>query len=240
MRYAQHFKGVDHMPGEAPNAAPLATLEVAVGRAPPRLGIIWLHGLGADGHDFEPIVPELGLAFPARFVFPHAPVRPVTINQGMAMRAWYDIYGFGREHGEDAAGIRASAAALGALVDRELARGLRAEQIVLAGFSQGGAVALHAGLREPRALGGIVALSTYLPLAETLAAERSAANANVPILMAHGSADPVVPIALAERSRVALERAGYAVDWRVYPMVHSVCAEEIAAIAGFLTGLAGS
>jgi phospholipase/carboxylesterase len=226
------------MPDEAPTCAPLATVEVAVGRAPPRLAVIWLHGLGADGHDFEPIVPELALTFPVRFVFPHAPVRPVTINQGMAMRAWFDIYGFGADYREDEAGIRESAAAVGALVDRELARGLGSEQIVLAGFSQGGAIALHAALREPRKLGGVVALSTYLPLAGALAAERAAANANVPILMAHGAADPVVPIALAERSCALLTRAGYAVDWRVYPMAHSVCAEEIAAIADFLREIA--
>ena len=199
--------------------------------------MIWLHGLGADGHDFEPIVPELGLRFPVRFVFPHAPVRAVTINGGMAMRAWYDIFSFDRHAEEDAAGIRASAAAVTELVDREIARGVASERIVLAGFSQGGAIALHAGLREPRPLAGVLALSTYLPLATTLASERSAANARIPIFMAHGTDDPVLPFAMAEASRRALESLGYAVDWHAYPMAHSVCLEEIGAIGAWLAAL---
>jgi phospholipase/carboxylesterase len=216
----------------------LPTVEVATGDSP-KLSIIWLHGLGADGHDFEPIVPELDLPFPARFVFPHAPVRPITVNGGMEMRGWYDIVGFGMNVRQDAAGIRASAAAITRLIDREIERGLTASQIVLAGFSQGGAIALHTALREPRSLAGVLALSTYLPLGETLAAERNAANAAVPIFMAHGSADPLLPLALAESSRRTLHGLGYAVDWHVYPMPHSVCAEEIAAIAAWLAQRVG-
>ena len=211
----------------------LPTVEISTGDSP-RLAIIWLHGLGADGHDFEPIVPELDLPFAARFVFPHAPVRRITVNNGMEMRGWYDILGFGANVRQDAAGVRASAAAVTQLVDREIERGLTAAQIVLAGFSQGGAVALYTALREPRSLAGVLALSTYLPLGETLAAERSVANARVPIFMAHGSADPLLPLSLAESSRRALEALGYSVDWHVYPMAHSVCIEEIAAIAEWL------
>jgi phospholipase/carboxylesterase len=216
----------------------LPTVEISSGDSP-ELAIIWLHGLGADGHDFEPIVPELELPFPARFVFPHAPVRPITVNGGMEMRGWYDILGFGMNMRQDAAGIRASAAAVTRLIDREIERGLAASRIVLAGFSQGGAVALHTALREPRSLAGVLALSTYLPLGDTLVAERSAANARVPIFMAHGSADPLLPLALAEGSRRTLEGLGYAVDWHVYPMPHSVCAEEIAAIAAWLVQRVG-
>jgi phospholipase/carboxylesterase len=200
------------------------------------MAVIWLHGLGADGHDFEPIVPELKLRTATRFVFPHAPVQAVTINNGMRMRAWFDIMGF-RGAPEDAAGIRASAAAVTRLVDREVERGIPAASVVLAGFSQGGAIALHLGLRERRRLGGIVALSTYLPLHGTLSAEKSAASEGLPIFLAHGSADQVIPIELAEASRRALERNGYAVDWHVYPMAHSVCIEEVDAIAGWLTRL---
>jgi phospholipase/carboxylesterase len=222
----------------SPSDTLLPTVEVSTGDSP-QFAIIWLHGLGADGHDFEPIVPELELPFPARFVFPHAPVRPITVNGGMEMRGWYDILGFGMNVRQDAAGIRASAAAVTRLIDREIERGLTASQIVLAGFSQGGAIALHTALREPRSLAGVLALSTYLPLGDTLAAERSAANAGVPIFMAHGSADPLLPLALAEGSRRALEGLGYAVDWHVYPMPHSVCAEEIAAIAAWLAQRVG-
>jgi phospholipase/carboxylesterase len=214
----------------------LDAIELTTGAAP-QLAVIWLHGLGADGHDFEPIVPELGLRFPVRFVFPHAPVRPVTINGGMAMRAWYDILGFDRHAAEDAAGIRASAAAVTLLIDREVERGIPTERIVLAGFSQGGAVALHTALRETRMLGGVLALSTYLPLAGTLAGERSVANAAIPIFMAHGTSDSVLPLALAESSRRALEALGYAVDWHSYSMAHSVCLEEISAIGAWLAAL---
>jgi phospholipase/carboxylesterase len=211
----------------------LETVEIATGAAP-RLAIIWLHGLGADGHDFEPIVPEFELPFAARFVFPHAPVRPIAVNGGAAMRGWYDIFGWGHNVRQDDAGIRDSAAAVTRLIDREIDRGIPAERIVLAGFSQGGAIALHLGLREPRRLAGILALSTYLPLAETLVAEKSVANAAVPVFMAHGTADPILPLAMAELSRRELEAAGYAVDWHVYSMPHSVCMPEIADISTWL------
>lgn len=214
----------------------LESIEIETGPAP-GLTVIWLHGLGADGRDFEPIVPELGLDFPVRFVFPHAPVRPVTINGGIAMRAWYDILGFDRRTREDDAGIRASAIAVTELIDREVERGLPAERIVLAGFSQGGAIALHTALREARALGGVLALSTYLPLAGSLAAERNAANVDVPIFMAHGTADNVLPLALGESARRALEALGYAVEWHAYPMPHSVCIEEVSAIGAWLGAL---
>jgi len=217
----------------------LDAIEITTGPKP-RLAVLWLHGLGADGHDFEPIVPELGLSVPVRFVFPHAPVRPVTINGGMAMRAWYDILGFDRRAREDAAGIRASAAAVTELVDREIERGMSSDRIVLAGFSQGGAIALHTALREPRPLGGVLALSTYLPLAATLASERSAVNARLPLFMAHGTDDGVLPLQLAETARGALEALGYAVEWHAYPMAHSVCMEEIGAIGAWLAALPGA
>jgi phospholipase/carboxylesterase len=217
----------------------LDAIEITTGQAP-QLSVLWLHGLGADGHDFEPIVPELKLGIPVRFVFPHAPVRPVTINGGMAMRAWYDILGFDRRSQEDAAGIRASAAAVTLLIDREIERGMSSDRIVLAGFSQGGAIALHTALREPRPLAGVLALSTYLPLASTLAGERSAANAGIPIFMAHGTGDSVLPLALAESSRRALQALGYGVDWHSYSMAHSVCLEEINAIGAWLTALPAS
>jgi phospholipase/carboxylesterase len=198
--------------------------------ANPVYSIIWLHGLGADGHDFAPIVPELvSPQWPAlRFVFPHAPVRPVTINNGMAMRAWYDIYGFDRLSQQDEAGVRQSIAQVEALIAREQERGVPSERILLAGFSQGGAIALAAGLRHPQKLAGIIALSTYLPIADSLPAERSAANASVPIFWGHGTFDPVVILQRGIESRTALEALGYQVEWHTYPMPHAVCPEEIA------------
>jgi phospholipase/carboxylesterase len=195
--------------------------------------VIWLHGLGADGHDFEPIVPELGLERPVRFVFPHAPIRPVTINMGMRMRAWYDIFQFGGGP-EDAAGIRDSQKILEGLIAEETRRGLTPKQIVLAGFSQGGAIVLQTGLRHPERLAGILALSTYVPLASTLEAEASPANRDIPIFTAHGEFDDLIPIRRAEASRELLVRLGYKVEWHSYPMPHSVCAPEIADIAKFL------
>jgi len=198
--------------------------------------VIWLHGLGADGNDFVPIVEELGL--PAghgiRFVFPNAPVRPVTINNGMAMRAWYDIKGMAIEDKQDAEGIRDSADAIEQLIAREIERGIPAERIVLAGFSQGGAIALHAGVRHGAALAGVMGLSTYLPLAETLEKEASDANRGVCIFMAHGSQDPVVPIGLGQASRDHLLDAGYDVAWHEYPMQHQVCMPQIATIGRWL------
>ncbi len=211
----------------------LETLEITRGE-PIDAAVIWLHGLGADGHDFEPIVDELELPRAIRFVFPHAPVRPVTINGGQRMRAWYDISSLGPGGPEDEAGIRASAAEIGALIDREQSRGLESARIVLAGFSQGGAVALHTALREPRRLAGVLALSTYLPLADTLHTERAIANRHTPILLAHGRLDPVIPFRLAEASRDRLLAEGYAVEWRSYEMPHSVCLEEIQDIADWL------
>jgi phospholipase/carboxylesterase len=215
----------------------LETLEIETG-ASPRAAVIWLHGLGADGHDFEPIVPELGLpAAPTlRFVFPHAPLQAVTINGGAVMRAWYDVTGDGRQ---DAAGVRASQARVEALIARERARGIAARSIVLAGFSQGGAIALQTGLRHPDRLAGILALSTYLPLPDTLAQEASAANRDVPIFMSHGIQDPVIPLSWAARSRDHLVALGYAIDWREYPMPHSVCAEEIEDVGRWLRGILG-
>ena len=206
----------------------------------PRAAVIWMHGLGADGNDFKPIVPELALpaSLGVRFIFPHAPVRPVTLNNGMAMRAWYDILelGGGKEDGE---GLRASQFAVEALIAREESRGVAAGRIVLAGFSQGGAIAFQAGLRHPRRLAGIMALSTYLPLAGTLEAERHAANRDLPIFMAHGSADPMISIGRAGQSRKMLEALGYPVEWHEYPMPHSVCPEEIADISGWLARTLG-
>lgn len=198
--------------------------------ANPVYSIIWLHGLGADGHDFAPIVPELvSPQWPAiRFVFPHAPVRPVTINNGMAMRAWYDIYAFDAQAPQDDAGIRASIAEVEALIAREQERGVPSARILLAGFSQGGAIALAAGLRHARTLAGIIALSTYVPIAGTLAAERNTANAGVPIFWGHGTFDPVVVLQRGVASRAMLEALGYAVQWHTYPMPHAVCPDEIA------------
>ncbi len=205
--------------------------------ASPDASVIWLHGLGADGHDFEPVVPELRLAptLRLRFVFPHAPVRPVTLNNGMRMRAWYDILQLGGGP-EDEAGVRASQGMVEALIDRERSRGVAARRIVLAGFSQGGAIALHTGLRQGQRLAGLLALSTYLPLAGSLQAERSEANRDVPIFMAHGEFDDVIPITRAQQSREALVAQGYAPQWHSYPMPHSVCGEEIADIAAWLAG----
>ncbi|HUQ74502.1 MAG TPA: alpha/beta fold hydrolase [Burkholderiales bacterium] len=197
----------------------------------PEAAIIWLHGLGADGHDFEPIVPELKLAKPVRFVFPHAPIRAVTINQGMRMRAWYDIFQFGGGR-EDDAGLRASQKLIDELIR---AQGLPPERIVLAGFSQGGAIVLQTALRFPERLAGVMALSCYLPIASTVAAERSEASKALPIFMAHGRHDDIIPINRAQTSREALEKLGYSVEWHEYPMPHSVCAPEIADISAFLS-----
>ncbi len=204
---------------------------------PARSSVIWLHGLGADGHDFESIVPELRLGdeLAVRFVFPHAPERPVTINGGMVMRAWYDILGMDIRRDEDEVGLRTSEAQVRALVEREVSRGVSEERIVLAGFSQGGAIALQAGVRHPRRLAGIMALSTYLPLPEKLEAEASPANRDCPVFMAHGAQDPVVPFEGGQLSKEALEAQGYEIEWREYPMPHSVCMEEIADAATWLT-----
>ena len=197
----------------------------------PVASVIWLHGLGADGHDFEPIVPELELDKPVRFVFPHAPVRPVTINNGMRMRAWYDIFQFGGGR-EDDAGIRDSQKILENLIRAEKGR-----KIILAGFSQGGAIVLQTALRHPERLAGVMALSTYLPLAATLEGERSKTNQDLPIFMAHGRYDDIIPIQRAQQSRDFLQKLNYKVEWHDYPMPHSVCAEEIRDISEFLARL---
>lgn len=198
--------------------------------------VIWLHGLGADGNDFVPVVDELGLdaGHAVRFVFPNAPVRPVTINNGMSMRAWYDIAGVSIADKQDVEGIHASAAEVEALIARENGRGVPSDRIVVAGFSQGGAIALHTGLRHAELLAGIVALSCYLPLHDSLADEAAPANTATPIFMAHGSQDPMVPVTLGRSSRDLLQQAGYAVDWREYPMQHQVCMPQIHDIGGWL------
>lgn len=213
----------------------LECVEIETGKNP-RHVVIWLHGLGADGHDFGPIVPDLAGAGmpPIRFVFPHAPVRRVTINGGMPMRAWYDITGMEIAQRQDEDGMRASIVELEALIAREVARGIAPRDIVLAGFSQGAAMVLCGGLRHAARLGGIIALSGYLPLHEKLADERSAANADVPILIAHGSIDPVVPQPLGMLARDFLRGLGYRVEWKGYAMAHQVCAEEIADLREFL------
>jgi len=210
-------------------------VEIETGRGP-AAAVIWLHGLGADGHDFEPIVPELVLPGERslRFIFPHAPMRPVTLNGGYAMRAWYDVSALDRRAPEDEKGIRASQAAVEALIRRENERGIKSEHIVLAGFSQGGAMALFTGLRFPEKLAGIMGLSCYLPLASRLATERVAANDKTPIFLAHGREDPVVSMALGEDARRQLEAAGYAAEWHAYPMPHAVCPQEVADIATWL------
>lgn len=198
--------------------------------------VIWLHGLGADGHDFVPIVGELRLppSLAARFIFPHARPRPVTINNGHVMRAWYDITGLARGNPEDAAGIRESESVVLGIIASEVAAGIAANRIVIAGFSQGGAIALHSALRYPQRLAGLLALSTYLPLGGSLAAEAAAANRDLPILMCHGLHDSVVPFELGSGSRDLLAKAGYDVQWRTYPMEHQVCMEEIADIGAWL------
>ncbi|HET7199948.1 MAG TPA: alpha/beta hydrolase [Burkholderiales bacterium] len=211
----------------------LDTIEIETARNP-AASVIWLHGLGADGNDFAPIVPGLQLPKTAiRFVFPHAPVQPVTINGGMRMRAWYDISD-GAIRREDEKGVRASQTLVEALIAREKERGTAASRLVLAGFSQGGAIALHTGLRHAERIAGIMALSTYLPLAEKFSAEADAVNRDAPIFMAHGSYDPVIPLARAAQSRGLLESLGYSLEWREYPMPHSVCPEEITDLGAWL------
>ena len=218
----------------------LEALEVETAPGP-GASVIWLHGLGADGYDFEPIVPTLDLPETpgVRFVFPHAPMQPVTINGGMVMRAWYDVYALEGVRREDAAGVRASQARLEALIAREKARGIPAARIILAGFSQGGAVALQTGLRHPERLAGVMALSTFLPLAATLAAEASPANRDVAIFMAHGTHDPLIPLARAARSRDLLQEQGYRVEWHEYPMPHAVCDAEVRDIGAWLRRVLG-
>ncbi len=198
--------------------------------------VVWLHGLGADGNDFVPIVPELGLPknHGVKFVFPHAPVRPVTLNNGYPMRAWYDIVGLSRTGPQDTPGIRDSARRIDGLLDAEIASGIASTRLLLAGFSQGCAMALHTGLRFHLPLAGIVGLSGYLPVEALLKTEAHAGNLKTPILLAHGSQDPMVPYALGSGSRDTLRALGYSVEWLEYPMQHQVCAEEIERVGVFL------
>ena len=213
----------------------LPSIELETG-AHPDASVIWLHGLGADGNDFVPIVEEMTLpdTLRIRFVFPHAPVRPVTLNNGVAMRAWYDNYAADLASRADMAGVRQSQGQIEALIAREKARGIAARRIVVAGFSQGGAIALYSALRHPERLAGVLALSTYLVQPEALAEEGSAANRGVPIFMAHGTQDPMVRPEWGEVSRRSLVAGGYPVEWHTYPMPHAVVWEEIVAIAAFL------
>lgn len=202
--------------------------------------VIWLHGLGADGHDFEPIVPELKLdgQTDLRFVFPHAPIRPVTINGGVPMRAWYDVISLERSGPQDEAGIRDSAASLEKLIEREHDRGLPYNHIVVAGFSQGGAIAMHTAMRFPERLGGLLALSTWMPLESTIRDEVvqsvTSQPRDLPVLMAHGSFDPMLPIAAGKHARDIMQEAGFDVQWHDYPMAHAVCADEIGEIRQWL------
>ena len=212
------------------------TVEVETG-AEPSASVIWLHGLGADGHDFEPIVPELRLpdTLPVRFVFPHAPVRPVTLNGGMAMRAWYDIISLDRSGPVDTDGINASSEMLEGLVAREKQRGIDPGRIVLAGFSQGGAIAINTVLRSRGTLAGLMALSTWLPLPDAL--QGSHLNTTTPVFMAHGQFDPMIPMQYGRSAADALVGAGFEVDWHDYPMAHAVCPQEIDDIRSWLVGV---
>lgn len=216
----------------------LESIEIETGPNPTH-SVIWLHGLGADGHDFAGIVPELGLpaSLAVRFVFPHAPVQPVTINGGMAMRAWYDIRVPNLVRSEDDKGIHASEAAITALIEKENSRGVPTHRIVLAGFSQGSAMTLHTGLRYPDTLAGLVALSGYLPLAQDAAQGWSDANRQTPIFLAHGTFDQVVVFDRGTMTRDLLQTHHYKVDWHAYPMPHSVCPEEINDIGVFLKSI---
>lgn len=205
----------------------LACLEVESGTDKCTHSIIWLHGLGADGHDFEPVVAELTLQKSIRFIFPHAPEMSVTINNGLRMPAWYDIKAPQINAQQDAAGIQHSQQAILALIEREIERGIESTNIILAGFSQGGAIALHTGLRYNKPLAGIMGLSTYLPLADTVEDESHAANKITPVFLAHGSHDPIIPFQLASETKSALHKLHYPVTLNKYLMEHSVCAEEI-------------
>ncbi len=218
----------------------LEAIEIQRGENP-AAAVIWLHGLGADGNDFVPIVDELRLpaGLSIRFIFPHAPMIPVTVNNGYVMRAWYDVSLDGIDRRPDAQGLRASQTEIEKLIANEKRRGIPANRIVLAGFSQGGAVTLQTGLRHPEPLAGMMVLSSYLPLADSVAAERSPASATVPVFMAHGRQDPVIAIGLAQRSVTQLTELGYVVEWHEYPMQHSVCAEEIADIQRWLQRVLG-
>ena len=213
---------------ETGSAHDLETLEIETGPNP-TVAVVWLHGLGADGHDFEPIVPELGWpgAPDIRYVFPHAPVRPVTINGGMPMRAWYDILSLTSARGHDREGIVTSVNQVAALVQREISRGIDSERILVVGFSQGGAIALQLALRFPQKLAGVVALSSYLLFPDRIESQRHEVNARLPAFVGHGTLDPVVPLAMGETAAKQLEEMGHPVEWHSYPIPHSVSPEEI-------------
>jgi phospholipase/carboxylesterase len=234
MRYTARPSSEWRIPLSLPECVEIATGEPPVG------SVIWLHGLGADGHDFEPIVPELHLPdeLPLRFVFPHAPVRPVTINGGMAMRAWYDIISLDAEGRADADGVRESTAILEALIAREIERGIAPEHIVIAGFSMGGAVAINTALNTNHKLAGLMALSTYLPLPQEL--DDTTGSRDLPVFMAHGTFDPMLPMQLGKMSFERLTEAGFTIEWHEYPMPHAVCAEEIEAIRAWLLTVFGA
>ena len=217
------------------NLPPLETVELTSGPNP-TVSVIWLHGLGADGHDFEPLVPHLSWpgAPDIRFIFPHAPVRPVTVNGGMPMRAWYDILSMDAERGHDRGGIEQSIRQVRSLLEQEQERGIHASRIILAGFSQGGAIALLLGLKYPHRLAGLIALSTYLLYGDTLREQVPEENSDLPLFMAHGSFDPIVPLALGDAARKQLDALGFPLEWHTYPMPHSVCPEEVADITAWL------
>jgi len=206
----------------------------------PTHAIIWLHGLGADGRDFVPIVPtfEFSPTFAIRFIFPHAPVQAITLNNGLRMRAWYDILGLDRNSNQDTDGIRKSELLVHHLIAKQISEGIPSERIFIAGFSQGGALALHTGLRYPQKLAGIIALSTYLPLADLVEMEKTAINETIPIFLAHGTSDTVIDIDFAKLSKDRLEKLNYAIDWHIYAMAHSVCSEEIRDLSNWITQIA--
>ncbi len=203
----------------------------------PTGSVIWMHGLGADGHDFDPIAQQYSplLDQGVRFIFPHGPTRAVTVNQGMRMPAWFDVYDLDFLSKEDEVGIVASEKQIQHLIEQEKAEGVPTDRIVLGGFSQGGAMDLQVGLRFKERLGGLIVLSAYLPLAQSLAEQRSSHNQNIPIFMAHGLFDPVVPLMLGERSKEKLQLLGYTLEWKTYPTQHTVVSEEIQAVGEFLT-----
>jgi len=215
--------------------APLDSVKIDP-KADPYASIIWLHGLGADGHDFEPIIPELDIpeTLPIRFIFPHAPMRSVTINAGMVMRAWYDVVGLPGAGGIELDDFFESVDHLDALIQKEMEAGIPSERILLAGFSQGGAISLHTGLTYGKRLAGILALSTYLPTVDNIAEEISPVNKDIPIMMAHGTQDPMIPMAHAIRTKQALRRLGIQIKWHEYPIMHGVCVEEIQDIRSWL------
>jgi phospholipase/carboxylesterase len=216
----------------------LEFVEMYSAKQPVTASVIWLHGLGADGYDFANIVPELKLSpnLPVRFIFPHAPIRPVTLNHGMTMRSWFDIAALDMEAQLDETGLREASTWVDELIQQELQRGIPSERILLAGFSQGGAVVLYAGLRYPQKLGGIIALSTFLPEADKLAHDGNVVNKHTPIFMGHGVADPVVALHWAEFARDALVKLHYSVQWHAYPMLHQLCAQEIRDITLWIEG----